>query len=391
MSLPPDTSTTAHSPALLGGPVAFPSGPPDWPGSDPEIETALAALYHSGNWGRYHGPHCEKLVARLREYHTCAHAILCCSGTAAVELALRGLNVGPGDEVIMSAFDFKSNFQNILTVGAVPVLVEIRSDDLQMDSNQLEAAATDRTKAILVSHLAGATVDVAAIRKFADPREIAVIEDACQMHGARIRNRPAGTWGDVGVLSFGGSKLMTSGRGGAILTDRDDVTQRIRLYSFRGNEAYPLSEMQAAVLIPQLDRLDESNEVRRRSVDRLVDALGEVSPLTICKSPDPESSPSFYKVAFRYDSSTMSGLSRERFCEAMRAEGFALDPWFRSLDLVHSRKRFRSVGELANAHEADCNAVALHHPILLDSSDWPERFANALEKIRRFADDLQHA
>jgi dTDP-4-amino-4,6-dideoxygalactose transaminase len=309
----------------------------------------------------------------------------------AIELALRGLNVGPGDEVVMSAFDFKSNFQNILTVGATPVLIEIRRDDLQMDSTQLEAAVTDRTKAILVSHLSGATVDVAAIRAFADSRKISVIEDACQMHGARIRNRPAGTWGDVGVLSFGGSKLMTSGRGGAILTDRDDIAQRIRLYSFRGNDAYPLSEMQAAVLIPQLDRLGEWNEVRRQSVGRLVEALGTESPLAICKPPNPESSPSFYKVAFRYDSEMMGGLSRERFCEAMRAEGFALDPWFRSLDLVHSRKRFRAVGELTHAHDADRNAVALHHPILLDSSDWPNLFVNALEKIRRFSDDLQHA
>lgn len=384
-------SITSELPALLGGPVSFPPGPPDWPPRDPDIEKLFAALHESGDWGRYHGPYCERFVQRLKEFHACSHAILCCSGTAGIELALRGVNVGPGDEVIMSAFDFKSNFQNILAVGAVPVLVEIRCDDLQMDCSQLEAAVTDRTKAILASHLSGAMVDVASIREFAGSRNIAVIEDACQMHGARVRHRIAGTWGDAGVLSFGGSKLMTSGRGGVILTDRDDIAQRIRLYSFRGNDAYPLAEMQAAVLIPQLDRLAESNELRRRSVDRLVAALGHDSPLAVCKSPIIEASPSFYKVAFGYDSKMMGGLSRERFCEAMRAEGFALDPWFRSLDLVHSRKRFRTVGELANAHAADHNAVALHHPILLDPSDWPERFANALEKIRRFADDLQHA
>jgi perosamine synthetase len=375
---------------LLGGSSAFPAGPPDWPSQDVDIEHVFSELLDRGDWGRYHGPHCDQLIERLKQFHRCAHAILCSSGTAAVELALRSVNVGPGDEVVMSAFDFKANFQNILTVGAVPVLVDIHPGDLQLDPTRLEEALSDRTKAVLVSHLSGATVDVAAIRELADPRGIAVIEDACQMHGADLRARIAGTWGDMGVLSFGGSKLMTSGRGGAILTDRDDIAQRIRLYAFRGNDAYPLSEMQAAVLIPQLDRLDERNARRRKSVGQLAEALGSESPLRICTGTDPESSPSFYKVAFWYESASVSGLSRERFCEAMRAEGFALDPWFRSLDLMHSRRRFRTAGDLSTAHAADRNVVVLHHPILLDASDWPERFANALGKIGRFADDLQH-
>ena len=128
-----------------------------------------------------------------------------------------------------------------------------------------------------------------------------MVEDAAQAPGATVQSRRAGAWGHVGVLSFGGSKLLTAGRGGALLTGRADVHQRLRLLLHRaGNVLYPLSELQAAVLPPQLDRLDERNARRRRAVALLAERLRDVPGLSLFR-PRTDGEPCYYKVGFQYD------------------------------------------------------------------------------------------
>jgi dTDP-4-amino-4,6-dideoxygalactose transaminase len=314
-----------------------------------------------------------------------ASVSLCSSGTAAVELALRGLKVGDGDEVVMAAYDFKSNYTNILTVGATPVLVDLRPDDWQVDAERIIDAIGSRTAAILVAHLHGGLVDMPRIRSIADERGLPVIEDACQAHGATVCGRPAGTWGDVGVFSFGGSKLLTCGRGGALITRRNDVAQRLRLYTQRGNEAYPLSEMQAAVLLPQWDQLAMHTQRRADNVAHLAQLLGDAHGLLMLRSTLDGSQPAYYKVGFQYDPATFDGLPRDRYCEALRAEGIAVDPGFRGLHLIHARSRFRAAGELSQATDADARCVTLHHPVLLGDRRDMEQIAAAVDKIRRHA------
>jgi dTDP-4-amino-4,6-dideoxygalactose transaminase len=314
-----------------------------------------------------------------------ASVILCSSGTAAVELALRALKVGDGDEVVMAAYDFKSNFTNVLTIGATPVLVDVRADDWQLDADNSAAAIGPRTAAILVAHLHGGLVEMPRIRAIADERGLPVIEDACQAHGATVCGRPAGTWGDVGVFSFGGSKLLTCGRGGALITRRDDVVQRLRLYTQRGNEAYPLSEMQAAVLLPQWVQLAEQTRRRAENVALLAELLGDAHGLRMLRSMPGDSQAAYYKVGFQYDPTAFDGLPRDRFCEALRAEGIAADPGFRGLHLIHARGRFRAGGELLQATDADARCITLHHPILLGDRGDMDQIAAAVDKIRRHA------
>ena len=327
--------------------------------------------------------------------HGCEHVVLCSSGTVAVELALRGWKVGPGDEVILAAYDFKGNFANVVNLGATPVLVDIRLENWNLDPAHLQAAITEKTKAILVSHLHGGIVPMPEVQEIARRSNLPVIEDACQMPGARIHGKVAGRWGDVGVLSFGGSKLLTAGRGGAILTHDPDLLQRIRLYSHRGNEAYPLSELQAAVLLPQLMELAVRNRKRAANVARLIELLGEGSGLTPYRNLEPErgtdSQPGFYKVGFQYDSGSFAGLSRDDFSLAMRAEGIAMDPGFRSLHLIHGKRRFRSMGDLPVATDADAHVLTLHHPVLLAEEPALRQIVTAVGKIRAFAERLSDA
>jgi dTDP-4-amino-4,6-dideoxygalactose transaminase len=319
-----------------------------------------------------------------------ASVILCSSGTAAVELALRGLKVD-GGEVVIAAYDFKSNFTNVLTVGATPVLVDLRPDNWQIDAERIADAIGPRTVAILVAHLHGGLVDMPRVRAIADERGLPVIEDACQAHGATVCGRPAGTWGDIGVFSFGGSKLLTCGRGGALITGRDDVVQRLRLYTQRGNEAYPLSEMQAAVLLPQWEQLAEHTRRRAENVALLAELLGDAHGLRMLRSVLGESQPAYYKTGLQYDSAAFDGLPRDRFCEALRAEGIAVDVGFRGLHLIHARSRFRAAGGLPQATEADARCVTLHHPVLLGDRGDMEQIAAAVDKIRRHATMVRDA
>lgn len=345
-------------------------------------------MVESGEWGRYLGPHVPELTRRLAQFHSVEHVLTCSSGTAAVELALHGVGVQAGDEVIVAAYDFKSNFQNIQQLKAIPVLVDVHPFTRQLDISQVESALTEKTRAILVSHLHGGIVPMPQLRQIAENRSIAIVEDACQNPGAIIEGRRAGAWGDAGVLSFGGSKLLTAGRGGAVLTSKAEIAERIKRYVMRGNDAYPLSEIQAALVVPQVELLDDFNERRRKAVVRICAEVADLglSPLQL---PSDDIKPAYYKLGFRYDPGEFSGLPRETFTEAMRAEGIALDPGFRGNHLIHASRRFRAVGDLAEATRADTDLVVLHHPVLLEGDDAIDQIVEAVKKIQRHATAIQ--
>lgn len=358
-----------------------------WPITDDAIRDVFRSLLQDGSWGRYHGPHCEQLQSALRDYHQVEHVVLCCSGTAAVELALRSVPVAPGDEVILAAYDFKANFSNVLTVGAVPVLLDVVPGRPVIDIDQIAHACTDRTRAILVSHLHGCTAPVREIHELASARGIAVIEDACQCPGALIDGRRAGTLGDIGVLSFGGSKLLTAGRGGALLTSNAGMAQRVKLYTQRGNDAYPLSEMQAAVLRPQVQQLDERNAVRLQRATQWLQGLAGVHDFQSAIGADPINSPQqrpvFYKMAFLL-APHFGDADRQAICESARAVGIPLDPGFSALHLIHSHRRFRAAGELPHAAELHARLTTLHHTALLQSESATTAMISKLAAILDF-------
>ena len=372
-------------PAILGGEPVRSEGPPEWPFADPAVAEALQRAVDEGTWGKYHGPNCEELAERLAADHECEHVVLCSSGTVAVELALRGLRIGDGDEVILAAYDFKGNFQDVLTVGATPVLVDVDPGNWNLDPDGIEAAISPTTKAIIVSHLHGGVVPMPKLMDVARAHRLPVIEDACQMPGAVLEGRKIGTWGDVGILSFGGSKLLSAGRGGAFFTNDPDIVQRARLYSHRGNEAYPLSELQAAALIPQLNQLEARNRHRADNVDLLHKLLSTQHGLTPFRNRMADSAPGYYKLGFQYDPAEFGELSRDVFSAAMRAEGIALDAGFRSLHDIHSGRRYRKRGDLPNATQADKFVLTLHHPVLLGTDEEIRQIRTALDKIRRYA------
>ena len=357
----------------------------DWPITDDAIRAVFESMLQDGSWGRYHGPHCERLREELAQLHDVENVVLCSSGTSAVELALRSVPVTAGDEVILAAYDFKANLINVLTVGATPVLADVLPGQPVIDLQQLEEAITTRTKAILVSHLHGHMAPMDQICEMARSRGIAVIEDACQSPGAEFAGRRSGSVGDIGVLSFGGSKLLTSGRGGALLTSDAAMAQRIKLYTQRGNDAYPLSEMQAAVLLPQLRQLDERNSVRLAAAHRLSRALAGQSTLnptlSAAEFDAALSRPAFYKFSILL-AEQFHAATRERISMSARKHNIPLDPALPALHLTHSARRFRAVGALRNAEALHSRLMTLHHTALLKSDAEIDRIgAEILEVV----------
>jgi dTDP-4-amino-4,6-dideoxygalactose transaminase len=368
-------------PAILGGQAIRPQGPPDWPIADEAVRQAMQSAYGDGSWGRYQGGHVDRLERRLAEMHRADHVLTCGSGTFAVELALRALKVDSGNEVAMAAYDYGGNFLSVHAVGARPVLVDVDAENWNLAPENLAAAFGTATRAVIVSHLHGGLVPMREVMEVAGLQGVAVIEDAAQAPGALVQGRPAGSWGDVGILSFGGSKLLTAGRGGALLTRHAAVAQRARLWLQRGNHVCPLSELQAAVLLPQLDRLAERNALRLRAVRFLVDHLRAMPGLAPFRNrPLEDSEPSYYKVGWQFDALAF-GLSRARFVAALRAEGIAVDEGFRALHVERSPNRWRGPGPLTQAERAHQGVLVLHHPVLLGSDEDLMQVVRAVERV----------
>lgn len=342
-----------------------------WPPDDADVKNVLQQMAADGSWGRYHGPHCDKLIQQLQDFQAVPFVKLCSSGTAAVELALRAAGVQSGDEVVLSAYDYKANFANILNLKATPVLVDVEAETLSPSAAQFASAIGSNTKAVIASHLHGWLSPVQALQELCSEKGVTLIEDACQSPGASVGNQMAGSVGDLGVLSFGGSKLLSAGRGGAVLTSNARLAQRMHLYTQRGNDVYPLSEMQAAVLKPQVDKLPERNRQRAQSVQRLTDLLptdGELHPVL---HPDFRKS-AFYKMPFLV---TEGSTPRGEIVSRCQAAGVVLSEAFPALHRIHSKSRFRTMSSLQNAEALHHRLVTLHHPVLLHDVSiarrWP--------------------
>lgn len=251
-----------------------------------EEEAVLAAL-RSGRLAQ--GP----LVARFEEafarYLGAGHAVAVSSGTAALVVALRAHDIGPGDEVLVPTFTFAATANAVLLAGARPAFIDIRDGDFTLDVEQVEAAITPRTRAVLPVHLFGHPCDMSALEEIAHRHGLVLIEDACQALGASWQARKAGTFG-TGCFSFYASKSITTGEGGMLATNDEEVARRARLLRNQGEEEryrtdllgynFRLTELAAALGLAQLPKLDGWNERRRANAAWLSEHLaGVVTPV----------------------------------------------------------------------------------------------------------------
>ncbi len=255
-----------------------------------EIEEALIKVFRSGKYiGGEEVTSFEKAFALATQT---SYSVSCNSGTDALILALRSLNIGQGDEVITSSFSFFATAEAITSVGAKPVFVDIDPENYLMDLNLVEKAITTRTKAILPVHLFGHPLDMDQIMEFAEGNNLKVIEDCAQAAGAHWRGKPVGSFGDVGCFSFFPTKnLGAAGDGGAITTNDFDLAKKIRELAIHGmpkryfhtNIGYNsrLDSLQAAILNVKLSRLNKWIEQRKAIAINYINKLSTIESIKL--------------------------------------------------------------------------------------------------------------
>jgi len=334
-SAPTVFAAGAEKPALLGGPPVRTTAFPSWPVVDEREEKALLDVLHSGKWYRGDG----KTVGRFEEAYAqltgARHCIATANGTSALYASLAGLDVAPGDEVVLPPYTFVATLNVVFLQYALPVFVDSDPETFQMDARKLEGAITERTAVIVPVHLGGNACDLDAILEVGRRRKVPVLEDACQAHLGEWRGRKLGTLGAAGCFSFQASKNLNSGEGGAILTSDDALAERCWAFhdnarARRGRPAPPLggrganlrlTEFQAGLLLAQMARLEEQSKVRDGNARYLTQQLREIQGILPERMHEGCTRNAWHLYMFRYQAERFAGLPRERFLKALAAEG----------------------------------------------------------------------
>jgi perosamine synthetase len=336
--------------ALHGGQRTVPEGlKKRWPDITPEDKDAVMAVLDRGILTGVHGPEAMALEQDWAQFTGSRYALNFNSGTAALHSALFAAGVGPGDEVITSAFSFSGTFLPILQQNAIPIFVDIDTRTYNLDADQIEAKITDRTKVLMPVHIHGLPADMDAIQNLAEKYGLIVIEDACQAHGATYRGKMAGTMGDMGCFSLNATKNLSGGEGGFLITEEEVYAERaklIRTFGERVGEVkekirpyfshvvgwnYRTQELPAAFARSQLRRLPLYNAIAQRNGRYLSQELAGIAGLVPPYVP-PERTTIYHKYRIRFDPEALDLPMppvdfRDRLVAALEAEGVEATLW----------------------------------------------------------------
>jgi dTDP-4-amino-4,6-dideoxygalactose transaminase len=417
------TATLPPRPALLGGAPVRQAAFPAWPEWGETDEAAITSVLRSGRWFRGYGRKVEEFESAYARLMGAKYCIATANGTSALLASLGGMEIGPGDEVILPPYTFVATLNVILDHYALPVFVDSDPETFQIDATKIEAAMTDRTAALLPVHLGGGAADLDAILDLARRRKVRVIEDACQSHLAEWRHRRVGTLGDTGCFSFQASKNLNSGEGGAILTNDPELAARchawhnngrarnIQGYDFRyrGGRAanLRLTEFQGALLLSQLERLEAQSRTRETNADHLTHLLKEIPGVLPARMHAGCTRNAYHLYMFRYEATAFANLPRDRFIEGLRAEGIPCSAGYSPLNreafiqATLNSRGYRRIypPELLDAW-ADRNAcpqndrlcrtaVWFTQNMLLGDSNDMDQIAAAIRKIQQHAGALK--
>jgi perosamine synthetase len=306
----------------------------------PEVEDLVLAVLRSGHLAQ--GPMVERFEALCTTMAGTAHAIAVTNGTVALDAALNVLDIGPGHEVITSPFTFAATINAILRSGASVRFADI-CDDFTIDPESVAALIGPATTALMPVHLYGLPADMQSLMSLAAASRLAVVEDAAQAHGASVGGRRAGSFG-VGCFSFYATKNVTSGEGGVVTTDDSMLAERLRIarnQGMRGRYDYAMigqnwrmTDVAAAIAIPQMERLDTINAARRGNAARLTSLLATTTELTTPSVPAGRS-----HVWHQYTVLLDPGIDRDRVVAFMSAHGVDAGVYYPGLVWDHDAYR----------------------------------------------------
>lgn len=281
------------------------------------------------------GPKVAELEKLFAEYCGTKYALAVNSGTAAIHAALFAAGVREGDEVITTPFSFIATINPILMLGAKPVLVDIDPGTFNINADLIEAAITDKTKAIIPVHLYGQPCDWDKINVLAEKYQLKVIEDACQAIGAKYGDKKAGGLGDLGCFSLYATKNIMCGEGGVITTDNTEYAEAIKRYRQHGMSGpyqyehmgynYRLTDLQAAIAVEQVKKAEEFNTRRDENASYLNENLKDIEGLTLPIAKD-DRTHVFHQYTVRVTSAFP--LTRDKFLETLREHGVGVAVYY---------------------------------------------------------------
>lgn len=306
-----------------------------WPIYDEQEVNAVSEIVRSGKWGN---PDCGDEVAKFEKEFAAfcgsKYAVSCVNGSVSLRLALIACGVKPGDEVIVPPYTFIATASTVIECNCVPVFVDIDPDTYNLDPKAIEAAITDRTKVIIPVHFGGLACDMDAIMDIAKRHGLRVIEDAAHGHGAEYKGKKLGSIGDAGSFSFQSSKNLTSGEGGMVITDDDDLYAMMNslrnVGRIEGGQWYDhynpgcnyrITQMQAVLLSHQLKRLEEQTKQRNENGLYLNELLKNIEGITPLQRGEEITMHCYHIYIFKYDASKFGNFPRNKFAEMLAAEG----------------------------------------------------------------------
>lgn len=364
----------------------------DWDIQD--IKNVVDAIGRGKYWAK--GPYVSEFEKRLAEYHGVNHAVVVNSGTTALVTALESLGIGQGDEVIVPPFTFIATANVVEIVGATPVFADIERKTYGLDPTAVQNNITDDTAAILPVHIYGSVCQIDELRRIASKNDLPLIEDAAAALGAKLYGEQSMTFGDVAATSFCQNKIITTGEGGAVLTDDSSIAESARLYQSHGRVAadgyfespgsgtyaavgsnYRMSDISAALGCAQLGRVSELVENRRAAASRMTAAFADLDGVTP-HTGHPDGRHVYQIYAITLD----ERLDRRRIIEGLDERGIASKVYW---DPIHLSEYYRDTysygtGDFPIAEDVASRVLSLPmHPNL--SEEETDRIVKAVSDL----------
>lgn len=341
----------------MGVPLLIPISKPSL---GPEVESEVLAVLRSGQLAQ--GPRVAQLEQAFAELTGCEHAVALSSGTVALELALSTLGLKRGDEVITSPFTFAATLNAIVHAGATARFVDVDENGL-LDTSLIQDRITAATRVLVPVHLYGLAVDLTVLRL---PPTLILVEDAAQAIGAEVQGQPVGSFG-IGCFSLYATKNVTTGEGGIVTTDNAELAERLRLIRNQGmreryeyllpGHNYRMTELQAAVGLPQMRRLAETIEMRRRNATVLLDGLADIPGIRLPVVPG-GSSHVWHQFTIRV--MPEASMSRDILSKRLWDRGIATGIYYPKL--VHDHDCYRASDQVQP--DSTPRASAMCHEVL---------------------------
>jgi len=407
--------------ACAGGQPVRTKGWPGWPVWDRSAEDEILAVLRSGNWFRGSGTRVTEFEKRYAELLGAKSCLATASGTTALITALHVLGVEAGDEVIVSPYTFVASYNVIFMAKALPVFADTDVETFTIDPARIEERITGRTRAILPVHILGLPAAMDPILAIAAKHGLVVLEDACQAWLAEYKNQKCGLIGNLGCFSFQNSKHLPAGEGGAVVGNDEALVDRCHSFhncgrphgSFQPSGSNPargtnfrMQEFQAVILMSQMKRLEKDTRLRGQNAQYLTSRLQQIPGIVPCK-PNPGATRAVYHLyPFRYQKEHFNQAPRQKFLEALGAEGIPCSGGYgpankdgsieealnsKSYQRLFSKERldrYRQENVLPRNDQLCAEAVWFTQNMLLGTRQDMDDIADAIEKLHENRDNL---